>query len=132
MTAGAERVLMPAPWPGNVRELRNVIERAVHARGRGPHHRAGRAGRVEDWPSVHRRGPHGRPPNPPGESDRLDLVERDHILSILERTRGNKSEAARALGVSRRAFYRKLDRHGLSTPRADAAKTPDAGGPEES
>jgi DNA-binding NtrC family response regulator len=58
----------------------------------------------------------------PGESDRLDLVERDHILSILERTRGNKSEAARALGVSRRAFYRKLDRHGLSGPRGDAAK----------
>ena len=78
---------------------------------------------TDEAPTVARR-------TAPGESDRLDLVERDHILSILERTRGNKSEAARALGVSRRAFYRKLDRHGLSGPRADAAKIPDAGGPE--
>jgi transcriptional regulator of acetoin/glycerol metabolism len=41
-------------------------------------------------------------------------------VNILERTKGNKSEAARALGVSRRAFYRKLERHGLSGPRPGA------------
>ena len=121
VTAGAERALMTAPWPGNVRELRNAIERAAMlAEGDLITERdvlaASRIGRPspEEVPAVARR-------TAPGESDRLDLVERDHILSILERTRGNKSEAARALGVSRRAFYRKLDRHGLSGARADSA-----------
>ena len=40
-------------------------------------------------------------------------VERDHIVRTLERVRGNKAVAARLLGVSRRAFYRQLERHGL-------------------
>ena len=40
-------------------------------------------------------------------------VERDHIVRTLEQVRGNKAVAARILGVSRRAFYRQLERHGL-------------------
>jgi len=40
-------------------------------------------------------------------------VERDHIVRTLEQVRGNKAVAARMLGVSRRAFYRQLERHGL-------------------
>jgi DNA-binding NtrC family response regulator len=40
-------------------------------------------------------------------------VERDHIIRTLEQVRGNKAVAARMLGVSRRAFYRQLERHGL-------------------
>jgi DNA-binding NtrC family response regulator len=40
-------------------------------------------------------------------------VERDHIVRTLEQVRGNKAVAARLLGVSRRAFYRQLERHGL-------------------
>lgn len=40
-------------------------------------------------------------------------VEREHIVRTLELTRGNKAVAARLLGVSRRAFYRQLERHGL-------------------
>ena len=40
-------------------------------------------------------------------------VERDHIIRTLEQVRGNKAVAARILGVSRRAFYRQLERHGL-------------------
>jgi transcriptional regulator of acetoin/glycerol metabolism len=44
---------------------------------------------------------------------RLDSVERGQILKVLSQTGGNKAAAARALGVSRRALYRKLERHGL-------------------
>lgn len=40
-------------------------------------------------------------------------VERQHIVRTLEQVRGNKAVAARLLGVSRRAFYRQLERHGL-------------------
>jgi len=40
-------------------------------------------------------------------------VEREHIVKTLEQVRGNKAVAARLLGVSRRAFYRQLERHGL-------------------
>ena len=52
-------------------------------------------------------------------------VERDHIVRTLGQVRGNKAVAARLLGVSRRAFYRQLERHGLHqripmTRRSDA------------
>ena len=40
-------------------------------------------------------------------------VEREHIVRTLEHVRGNKAVAARMLGISRRAFYRQLERHGL-------------------
>ena len=51
----------------------------------------------------------GRPAYPASLVD----VERDHIIRTLEQVRGNKAVAARILGVSRRAFYRQLERHGL-------------------
>lgn len=53
-------------------------------------------------------------------------VEREHIVRTLEQVHGNKAVAARMLGISRRAFYRQLERHGLHhrvpmTRRDDAA-----------
>lgn len=52
----------------------------------------------------------GLPAAPPAS---LVDVERDHIVRTLEQVQGNKAVAARLLGVSRRAFYRQLERHGL-------------------
>ena len=49
----------------------------------------------------------GRVPAP------LQEIEREHIVRTLEQVRGNKAVAARLLGISRRAFYRQLERHGL-------------------
>jgi transcriptional regulator of acetoin/glycerol metabolism len=43
----------------------------------------------------------------------LMAIEREHIIRTLEQVRGNKAVAARLLGISRRAFYRQLERHGL-------------------
>jgi DNA-binding NtrC family response regulator len=53
---------------------------------------------------------------PPGRHQAtapLVEVEREHIIRTLEQVRGNKAVAARILGISRRAFYRQLERHGL-------------------
>jgi DNA-binding NtrC family response regulator len=62
-------------------------------------------------------GPGGARPQPagglPAPPASLVDVERDHIVRTLEQVHGNKAVAARLLGVSRRAFYRQLERHGL-------------------
>ena len=66
--------------------------------------------------------PGAAPPFPPDRSDEaprhevttpLIEVEREHIVRTLEQVHGNKAVAARMLGISRRAFYRQLERHGL-------------------
>lgn len=58
---------------------------------------------------------HVLPPTPalPGATAPLVEVEREHIVRTLAQVRGNKAVAARMLGISRRAFYRQLERHGL-------------------
>ncbi|MBI3048814.1 MAG: hypothetical protein HYY76_10950 [Acidobacteria bacterium] len=61
----------------------------------------------------------------PGVPAPLIDVQREHIIRTLQLARGNKAVAARLLGVSRRAFYRQLERHGLHqrvplAPRAEA------------
>ncbi|HKU62286.1 MAG TPA: sigma-54 dependent transcriptional regulator [Gemmatimonadales bacterium] len=89
------------PWPGNVRELDHTLERAV-LMATGPRLRAadlglrgstGAAARLEDLP--------------------LEEVERVLIRKALERHGGNVSQAAKALGLSRSALYRRLQHHGL-------------------
>jgi DNA-binding NtrC family response regulator len=49
----------------------------------------------------------------PATTAPLVEVEREHIVRTLAQVRGNKAVAARMLGISRRAFYRQLERHGL-------------------
>ena len=60
---------------------------------------------------------------------RCSEIEREHIVRTLEQVRGNKAVAARLLGISRRAFYRQLERHGLHQ-RVPAAAPRDSGGAE--
>ncbi|WP_235537854.1 sigma-54 dependent transcriptional regulator [Pelomonas sp. Root1217] len=87
-------------WPGNVRELRQACERATLL-ARGP---------VFAWDDF---GLHAAPlaAAEPG----LDLAqrEREAVQAALAQADGNISQAARLLGVSRAALYRKLDKHGL-------------------
>lgn len=52
-------------------------------------------------------------PRHPAATAPLVEVEREHIMRTLAQVRGNKAVAARMLGISRRAFYRQLERHGL-------------------
>ncbi len=88
-------------WPGNVRELRNLLERALLL-GRVPWDALAQAPGSNEVSAGAREG-QGFPPN-----WTLDQVEKAHILRVLEQARGNKSEAARRLGVSRKTLERKL------------------------
>jgi DNA-binding NtrC family response regulator len=117
VTPGAERVLAAAQWEGNVRELRNMIERAciladgefiterelgVTAATLPPVHGSPAAVRTDPGSAIDRNG------------DLLVTVERDHIQRALVRAGGNKKAAAKMLGLSRRALYRRLERLDLS------------------
>ncbi len=108
VTPGAERVLAGAPWDGNVRELRNVVERAcILADGDFITERevaASMPAACDDEAGV----------ETATRSDLLVNVERDHIQRALARAGGNKKAAAKMLGLSRRALYRRLERLDLS------------------
>jgi DNA-binding NtrC family response regulator len=58
----------------------------------------------------------------------LEALERRHVQEVLAKMRGNKVQAAKALGVSRRALYRLIDKYGLG-PAKEPAAGPDAGEP---
>jgi two-component system response regulator HydG len=111
LTPAAERMLADAPWQGNVRQLRNVLDRACMLADGEVVTEADLAGIMEPTvPSAPKVSAllMGTPVPAP-----LREIEREHIVRTLEQVRGNKAVAARLLGVSRRAFYRQLERHGL-------------------
>jgi DNA-binding NtrC family response regulator len=117
LTPGAERQLSAAQWEGNVRELRNVIERAcILADGDFITERELSNTMPSSLPSsapVHVPQAQGTAwVQPDGEL--LVTVERDHIQRALVRAGGNKKAAAKMLGVSRRALYRRLERLDLA------------------
>jgi len=96
-------LLMDYAWPGNVRELENVIERAVTLT---------RGDRIvtEDLPPTIQ-GARGERRVIDEGADRilpLQEIEREYILRILEKTGGNKYQAAQVLGIDRKTLYRKL------------------------
>ncbi len=98
---GAEDVLRleAYPWPGNVRELRNIVERAILL-GRLP------------WESIDGGAPQEATADAAAigfpAAWTLEEVEKYHTLRVLDTARGNKSEAARRLGISRKTLERKL------------------------
>ena len=91
------------PWPGNVRELRNVIERSLLL-GKLPGDFFTATVASADAGDGQDAG-QGLP-----LSWDLEAVEKHHILRVLESNAGNKSRAARSLGVSRKTLERKLKR----------------------
>jgi DNA-binding NtrC family response regulator len=96
-------LLVRHDWPGNVRELENTMERLV-VLSRGPLLEPGDlvfAGTILT-PSVG-----------PSASVSLRDLERDHILSTLQRFEGHRSEAARALGIDRKTLREKLRRYNI-------------------
>jgi two-component system response regulator HydG len=116
LTPGAERLLGAATWDGNVRELRNVIERAcILVDGDCI---TERELAVSMPPSEYARRPAaaGAEAAVPARHDEALLVnvEREHIQRALVRANGNKKAAARMLGLSRRALYRRLERLDLA------------------
>jgi DNA-binding NtrC family response regulator len=98
---GAIKALLSHSWPGNVRELDHAVERAV-LMAQGETIRAADLGL---------RG--GREGPPRLEEMSLEDVEALLIKKALARFNGNVSHAANALGLSRSALYRRLQRYGL-------------------
>jgi two-component system, NtrC family, response regulator len=88
-------------FPGNIRELRNIIERAVILSD-------GLSLNESSLPKeiLHKTGLNSHSLN-------LEDVEKNHILSILEQTNGNKTKAAEILGIGLTTLYRKLQAYGI-------------------
>ena len=105
LSPAAMRALERFSWPGNVRQLEHVIERAVALASHA-------ILSLDDLPPEIRTSGIGRT-NPdivlPGT---LKALQRERVFSVLESTGGNKEQAARLLGISRRTLYRLLDRYG--------------------
>ncbi len=111
----ALQVLMAYAWPGNVRELRNVIERMVVL----ARHKVLTVGDLP--PGIQAADPAGAGA-PPAAT--LAEGERRMILAALEAQQGNRTLAARRLGISRRTLHRKLSEFGLTKTKAPPARRP--------
>jgi len=109
-TPRAMDLLLKYDWPGNVRELENAVERAVILL-------AGEHVTEKQLPMTITRVSADEPPVP----SRLDLtqtrpleeIEKDAILAALDTAEGNKSEAARRLGITRKTLHKKLKSYGV-------------------
>lgn len=95
------RAMEEYTWPGNVRQLQHLIERlAILAPG----------GRIDE--AAVRAAIEGMEPRDHGGESLAD-AEAEQIRRVLAATGGNKSRAAKVLGIERKTLYRKLDRMGL-------------------
>lgn len=101
ISPAALEALSSHAWPGNVRELSHVIERAV-LMARESQIQPGDLGLAPSSDSTAGL-----------ESMTMDEVEKLVISKALDRFSGNANQAAKALGLSRSAFYRRLEKHGL-------------------
>jgi two-component system, NtrC family, response regulator AtoC len=97
-----EVLLLGHGWPGNVRELKNLVERLVilsTGESIDPHH----------MPPQFSRLPEGRAPEEtPAQARTLAAIERAYIVKVMQQANGNKSEAAKILGITRQTLRKKL------------------------
>ncbi len=118
LTPRAIEALRRYDWPGNIRELENVLERAIvlsrgalidvedltldlRSQAPEPAERTKvQVGRAHHWPIDYRQA--------------RDQFEREYLLSVVEQAGGNITRAAQLSGISRRNFYEKLEKVGLS------------------
>jgi len=93
-------------WPGNVRELENMIERGVILS-------KANSITLDELPQdiIH--------PSPV-EGKTIEAVERNHIINVLEETKGNISKAAEILGIRRMTLYNKLKKYNYTVNNLDA------------
>lgn len=133
--ARAYQVMESYHWPGNVRQLRNAIERSILL---ADHEIL----TVDDLPSEVRLPHAGAAVAPPGgprdvyelprEGANFDMLEREYVRQALERTKGNRSRAARLLGMNRDQIRYRIEKFGFEkigqqpgTDGSDAADGPE-------
>ncbi|WP_428567595.1 MAG: sigma 54-interacting transcriptional regulator [Solidesulfovibrio sp. DCME] len=139
----AKEWLVGYDWPGNVRELQNLMERAVLLAGAGPIRKAHFLLDGENWqeepaleaeaataedeaeeaeafdPAAAARLFDGAPAPGTGEVVPLEVMERHMIIKSLDRTEGNRTQAAQLLGISVRTLRNKLNEYrklGIDVP----------------
>jgi two-component system response regulator HydG len=95
-------------WPGNVRELMNAVERGIVLT---------RSDYIDetDIPFFREHEAAGKEEITPSNIP-LDQMEKTTVLKTLESAGGNKSEAARRLGITRRTLHKKLKKYGVMKP----------------
>ena len=109
LTPQAVEWLTAQPWPGNIRQLKQTIERTLLLVGKP---QLGQA----DFIAAQQQQEGGGQQRLGIDGMTLEQVERHMIARALEQHHGNISRVAKALGLSRTALYRRLDRHGLAQP----------------
>jgi DNA-binding NtrC family response regulator len=107
LSADALEMLTAYSWPGNVRELRNVLERALILAGDSsslevahlPRELGQKASRLDAFQT---------------EVHRLSEMEQRHIERVLRRCLGNRTRAAKLLGITRATLHNKINKYGLA------------------
>jgi two-component system NtrC family response regulator len=108
ITAPAMEWLAAQPWPGNIRQLKQVLERTLLLVGKKVLDQG-------DFVDAEQREGDSARPNLGVDGMTLEQVEKHLIEKVLEQHQGNISRVAKALGLSRAALYRRLEKHGLAT-----------------
>lgn len=106
LKTAALQLLESYEWPGNVRQLINVIERAQIL---ADDHLI----RTLDLPRQVVKDTQFDRPIVAHKTDELATIERAKVLEVLRREEGNKTRAAKALGIERRKLYRLLDKYNI-------------------
>jgi transcriptional regulator with PAS, ATPase and Fis domain len=104
ISSGVSKIFMDYPWPGNVRELEHTLEHAVILCRQN-------IITVDHLPAQFR---DLKKTEKISDGDGVNNEPRE-ILSALEKTAGNKSRAARLLGMDRKTLYRKIERYNITT-----------------
>jgi DNA-binding NtrC family response regulator len=104
--AGAIKALSRYSWPGNIRQLKNVIEQTVVLT-------SGRLIRAADLPEQIVSGEALSPMRAAGETT-MKALQESAVREALVQAGGNKSRAAQALGISRKALYKKMKDGGMT------------------
>lgn len=107
-SADALQFLSRLPYPGNIRELKNLVERTILVSGKPLLD-------ASDFDAQYIRHDDARVTEGAALAGMtLDEIERQTILQALDRYKGNLSQVATALGISRAALYRRLEKYNIT------------------
>ncbi|MGN7175226.1 sigma 54-interacting transcriptional regulator [Cytobacillus sp. SAFR-174] len=108
-TADAMRILQSYDWPGNIRQLRNIVERSMIL---SPESMIDAetvlAAGGKDFTKLHELKQHSNSEEFDSET-KLQSFEKEYILNVLKQVNGNKTEAAKILGIGRTTLWRKIN-----------------------
>lgn len=107
VSAEAMNYLKKLPYPGNIRELKNLVDRVILVSGKNVITDTDFKEQYTEIPNINT--------NLPDSVYPLDELEKNMIIKAVELYGGNHSKVAMALGLTRQALYRRLEKYGIST-----------------